>query len=134
RKSWRAGLLPRPRTDVTFRMRSRALAAARKRGPPSRLEACRSCRTRAGRPAARKGIDLRLAVGGERSKSAARRGADPGGTMRTKSWTLLAAACGALLTVAARPAGAADITIAAKLGMVKPGKMAKLLAKSETGF
>lgn len=54
--------------------------------------------------------------------------------MRTKSWTLLAAACGALLTVAARPAGAADITIAAKLGMVKPGKMAKLLAKSETGF
>lgn len=54
--------------------------------------------------------------------------------MRTLTRHLRAAACGVLTIVVAAPGLAADLLIPAKLGMTKPGKLAKVLAKAPTTF
>ena len=53
--------------------------------------------------------------------------------MRTIASSLFAALCGLLTISLALPAAAGDVPIAAKLGMVKPGKLAKVLSKAPGG-
>jgi hypothetical protein len=53
--------------------------------------------------------------------------------MRAIAWGLLAIA-GGWLAVAATPAAALDIAIPAKVGVIKPAKLAKIVAKDPAGF
>ena len=54
--------------------------------------------------------------------------------MRSIVRGILAVACGSFAVAAAAPGLALDITIPAKVGVIKPAKLAKVVSKDSAGF